>query len=81
MTDVFDRAQEHEAQDREDAIASQRARNPQLNAADWDQLSAKWCEGPHCGVRIPDARRKNVPGVRLCIDCKAREEQKERQRR
>jgi phage/conjugal plasmid C-4 type zinc finger TraR family protein len=29
--------------------------------------SLKHCE--ECGVAIPEARRKAVPGVRLCIDC------------
>lgn len=27
------------------------------------------CEG--CDAQIPDARRKAVPGVRLCINCQA----------
>ena len=29
--------------------------------------SAKHCE--ECEVRIPEARRKAVPGVRLCVAC------------
>lgn len=29
--------------------------------------SLKHCE--ECDAAIPDARRKAVPGVRLCIDC------------
>ncbi len=31
--------------------------------------SAKWCEGAGCGERIPDARRKAVPGVQFCVEC------------
>lgn len=31
--------------------------------------SAKWCAAPGCGQRIPDARRRAVPGVQLCIEC------------
>ena len=36
--------------------------------------SAKWCEGADCGERIPEARRKAVPGVQLCIECQASNE-------
>ncbi len=31
--------------------------------------SAKWCKGVGCGERIPEARRKAVPGVEYCIEC------------
>jgi phage/conjugal plasmid C-4 type zinc finger TraR family protein len=24
---------------------------------------------PECGNKIPEARRKAIPGVRLCVDC------------
>ena len=34
-----------------------------------ERKSAKWCEAPGCGVRIPEARRKAVPGVQLCLGC------------
>lgn len=36
--------------------------------------SAKWCAGPGCGRRIPDARREAVPGVRFCVECQERNE-------
>ena len=39
-------------------------------------ISATWCEGEACGVRIPEARRLAVPGVRLCVDCATRDEQR-----
>lgn len=29
--------------------------------------SLEFCEG--CGKKIPDARRKALPGVRLCVRC------------
>ncbi|RUO68729.1 DksA/TraR family C4-type zinc finger protein [Idiomarina ramblicola] len=31
--------------------------------------SLQYCE--ECGERIPEARRKAITGVRLCIDCQA----------
>ena len=41
--------------------------------------SAKWCTGPGCGERIPDARRQAVPGVQLCVGCQmANEKEKAR---
>jgi phage/conjugal plasmid C-4 type zinc finger TraR family protein len=43
-----------------DAIARVRGRAPQ-------GPSLKHCE--ECGVKIPEARRKAVPGVRLCVAC------------
>jgi phage/conjugal plasmid C-4 type zinc finger TraR family protein len=33
------------------------------------------CE--HCEAPIPEARRKAIPGVRLCVDCQAAAEKKE----
>jgi phage/conjugal plasmid C-4 type zinc finger TraR family protein len=44
----------------EDAIERARSRLPQGE-------SLQHCE--ECGSAIPDARRKAVPGVRLCIPC------------
>lgn len=44
----------------EDAVARARGAIPQGE-------SLKECEA--CGEPIPDARRKAVPGVRLCIVC------------
>lgn len=31
--------------------------------------SSTHCE--ECGVAVPDARRKAIPGVRLCVGCQA----------
>lgn len=44
----------------EDALANVRARMPA-------GASRVHCE--ECGEKIPEARRKAVPGVRLCIAC------------
>lgn len=76
--DLQDRAQEVEAQHREDAIAAARG-TPAIG--DWRRLSAKWCKGPACGTRIPDERRRAIPGVRFCVDCKTREEERKRLKR
>ena len=46
----------------EDAV--QRVRNLLPKGA-----SLKECE--ECGTRIPQGRRKAVPGVRLCVDCQS----------
>ena len=48
----------------------------QLRAADPDAVSAETCEA--CGNVIPEARRKAIPGVTLCVACKHTEELKER---
>lgn len=64
--DEGDAAQAREAEQRDDAISEVRR---QVQHGDWRVMSAKWCETPACGVRIPDERRKAVPGVRLCVEC------------
>lgn len=62
MTDVFDRAQEREAEIRQDALERQRRALWPVGA-----ISAALCE--ICEQPIPDDRRKAVPGVRTCIEC------------
>ncbi|GAA0851657.1 DksA/TraR family C4-type zinc finger protein [Marinobacter szutsaonensis] len=37
--------------------------------------SATECD--ECGVPIPEARRKAIPGVRLCIDCQSAQEKQQ----
>ncbi|MDV2857521.1 DksA/TraR family C4-type zinc finger protein [Oceanimonas sp. CAM02] len=49
----------------EDAVQDARSR---LNAGD----SLSHCE--ECDAPIPEARRKAVPGVRLCIECQSKQE-------
>ncbi|MFZ5531480.1 MAG: TraR/DksA family transcriptional regulator [Pseudomonadota bacterium] len=63
--DQFDRAQELEQQKRDDALAC----HAQRSAEDAARESAKWCEAPHCGERIPEDRRNAIPGVRYCVEC------------
>ncbi|WP_200877422.1 TraR/DksA C4-type zinc finger protein [Methylobacter tundripaludum] len=41
-----------------------------------DAVSAEWCES--CGNEIPEQRRKSIPGVTLCVDCKRENERKDR---
>ncbi|MCM0612317.1 DksA/TraR family C4-type zinc finger protein [Marinobacter sediminum] len=52
----------------EDAVAEARSR---LGAGE----SAAFCE--ECDRPIPEARRKAIPGVRLCINCQAEIEKQE----
>jgi len=53
----------------EDAVERARSRLPRGE-------SAKSCR--ECGASIPEARRKAIPGVRLCVAC---QEQNDRQNR
>jgi phage/conjugal plasmid C-4 type zinc finger TraR family protein len=46
----------------EDAVRLARSRLPEGEAA-------THCE--ECGTQIPDARRKAIPGVRLCVGCQS----------
>ncbi|MGH8278865.1 MAG: DksA/TraR family C4-type zinc finger protein [Gammaproteobacteria bacterium] len=46
----------------EDALADVRGRMPKGK-------SLKYCT--ECGAEIPEARRKALPGVRLCVVCQA----------
>ena len=56
------------------------ARNLAKVAGDKPQgESAKWCEAAGCGERIPEARRKAVPGVKTCIACANLADQKQKQ--
>ncbi len=52
-----------------DALDRVRSRMPQGE-------SLTHCEG--CGNGIPEARRKAVPGVRLCIGCQAERDEDEK---
>lgn len=62
MTDVFDRAQEREAEMRDDALAEQ-ARRSHIHDT---RPSATVCE---CGNAIPEGRRRAIPGVQFCVEC------------
>jgi phage/conjugal plasmid C-4 type zinc finger TraR family protein len=69
VTDEIDRAQALEEAQREDALAAhwRRVHGDDGELDDWEHASAHWCID--CGVRIPDPRRRAVPGVTRCIDC------------
>lgn len=69
MTDIFDRASELEQKQRDIALMKHHANSALGNARDWRKLSAKWCCAVGCGERIPDERRKAIPGVQRCVDC------------
>lgn len=63
MTDQFDRAQALELAEWE----WRQHRPEQPDPALWDALSARQCVG--CLATIPEARRRVVPGVQLCVSC------------
>jgi phage/conjugal plasmid C-4 type zinc finger TraR family protein len=79
VTDIYDAATEAEELHRAQALAQQAARTP-MPAGNWRALSAKWCEGKGCGARIPNERRRAVPGVRFCVECQTTQEKRERLR-
>ncbi|HEU0283264.1 MAG TPA: TraR/DksA C4-type zinc finger protein [Gallionella sp.] len=62
MTNPADRAQEIELDEYQRNQAKAILPAP-------ERPSAKWCAAPGCGDRIPDARRKAVPGVQFCVEC------------
>ena len=66
MDDV-DRATQRIEEMSADALADLRRKMPQ-------GVSARFCQAPDCGMSIPAARRKAVPGVKYCIDCAQRAE-------
>jgi phage/conjugal plasmid C-4 type zinc finger TraR family protein len=61
--DVIDRANERAQTLNDDSIAEVRRHIAEQAA----HPSATNCAG--CGITIPEARRKAVPGVSLCVDC------------
>lgn len=63
MTDIYDRAQELEQRQREQALARQAAASRVLGA------SLTHCDD--CGDEIPPLRREKVPGCTRCVDCQA----------
>lgn len=77
--DLYDEATKAEEQHRAIALAEQAAKAPAA-AGNWRKLGAKWCEGVGCGERIPDERRRAVPGVKLCVACQQRNEEEQKRR-
>ncbi|WP_279020124.1 TraR/DksA C4-type zinc finger protein [Serratia rubidaea] len=64
MADYMDKEQERQQQllDMRIKAATNKAAMPAAHECD------------ECGEQIPEARRRTVPGVRLCIDCKSLQE-------
>jgi phage/conjugal plasmid C-4 type zinc finger TraR family protein len=76
VPDLVDALQDAEEANRADAIHRMHA----LALAQASIPSA--CECEECGVDIPLARQKAVPGVQLCVGCQtAIEEERARQKR
>ena len=69
MSDDADRASEYEQRVRDNALRKQASRAGLAGKTEAD--SAGRCE---CGVVIPVARRRAVPGCLLCVACQARVE-------
>lgn len=65
MTDLFDRAREHEDELRDDALEAQ-ARRSGLRGKTFTD-SALLCRV--CDEKIPLARRRALPGVQTCVEC------------
>mgnify|MGYP001581678218 FL=1 len=74
--DQLDQAQLFEEIERAAVLEAQAARAA-IPEGDWRMLSAMWCEVAGCGERIPDERRRAIPGVRFCVQCQAMTEQRE----
>jgi len=77
--DLHDQATQAEELYREWALQAQMAR-AQISS-EWEEESAKWCTDARCGERIPDERRRAIPGVKFCVECQERREQQERRQR
>ncbi|WP_293766375.1 TraR/DksA C4-type zinc finger protein [uncultured Aquitalea sp.] len=72
MSDFYDRAQECEQRQREEALKNQAAKMPK------NRESAMECH--ECGDPIPEGRRKAMPGVQTCICCQTAIEHRDRLR-
>lgn len=70
--DACDAASELEQMQRDHALA----RHAHAPAGNWRRLSAKFCVEDHCAARIPDERRRAIPGVTRCVDCQTMIEQR-----
>ena len=61
MADIADRAYISEMGYLQDCLSAVQ------EISDVERISLTHCET--CGERIPEARRRAVPGVRLCVEC------------
>lgn len=66
MSNLEDTAQEVEMATREAALAEQAHR---FGSYFTQGFSFSNCQEESCGEEIPEARRRALPGVRLCLDC------------
>lgn len=66
MTTVNDQATERVEEILSDALLEHRLHDPTAGKTVED--SALTCSG--CGADIPEERRKAIPGVQLCCECK-----------
>jgi len=71
VSDAADQASEEEELFRMEALRRQADKRPAGE-------SLKWCLGLGCGDRIPEERRRAIPGVRLCMACQLRLEKEQR---
>lgn len=69
MTDVFDQATEREEDFRDDALKAQqrRAEGHGVNPGKTVEDSARFCVV--CDAKIPEGRRRAIPGVETCTGC------------
>lgn len=67
-SDIYDQATDLEEKDREGAIQAELARLASIKAKT-PLVSAQACV--QCDEPIPAARRNALPGVQVCINCKA----------
>lgn len=77
MTDLVDRANLQSDMLLRHALEEQRLKSALAGGhladqGDWHVHSATECQEPSCGEPIPEARRRALPGVRLCVECQAR---------
>lgn len=73
MSDIADQAQDVIEQHLTASLANRKhSINPAIP-------SAKHCDD--CESEIPEARRRSLPGVRLCVDCASLQEIKGRHQR
>lgn len=74
MADDIDRAQAHEQELRDDALAAHARRGSDFFSEDeGETLLCRVCDD-----FIPDARREALPGVQTCVHCQTELEQANR---
>ncbi|MGU5685222.1 TraR/DksA C4-type zinc finger protein [Aeromonas allosaccharophila] len=77
MTDLFDRAQKQEQENRDLALANQRARR-RIETPDQDAQGNRFCLS--CGSHIASERLEAEPDAVRCVPCASRVESARRHR-